>query len=177
MIMITLNCAQSCVCVPGSASLVFRSIPIPPSTFLLPSFPIRHTYSPSPSLIFRCHPHPHTNHQHPQESPIQDIRVPTHWLLPSNAFQESEWLRVTLHKWLDDEYCPEETNVEISRVAAQSYYKSLLEKQTDMGEILLKMARELESISYQESFHGAFSSANAAVDLIAQRIEDLYNST
>lgn len=76
-----------------------------------------------------------------------------------------------MHKWLDDEYCPEPTNVEISKIAAQSYYKALLEKQTDLGEILLKMAMELESISYQESFHGAFSSANAAVSLIAQRIE------
>lgn len=87
------------------------------------------------------------------------------------SVQESEWLRFTLHKWLDDEYCPEPTNVEISKVAAHSYYESLLEKRTDLGEILLKMASELESISYQESFHGAFSSANAAVNLIAQRIE------
>lgn len=87
------------------------------------------------------------------------------------SVQESEWLRVTLHKWLDDEYCPEDTNVEISKVASYSYYKCLIEKKTDLGEILLKMARELETISYQESFHGAFSSANAAVDLIAQRIE------
>lgn len=84
--------------------------------------------------------------------------------------QESEWLRVTLHKWLDDEYCPEPTNVEISNIAATTYYKSLVEKQTDLGEILLKMAVELESISYQESFHGAFSSANAAVNLIVQRM-------
>ncbi|KAL4384769.1 hypothetical protein GQ457_15G022250 [Hibiscus cannabinus] len=87
--------------------------------------------------------------------------------------QESEWLRVTLHKWLDDEDCPEETNVEIRNVAARSFDQSLLEEQTDVGEILLKMARELESISYQESFHGAFSSANAAVSLIIQRIEQL----
>jgi hypothetical protein len=47
----------------------------------------------------------------------------------------------------------------------------LLEKQTDLGVILLNMARNLESISYKESFHGAFSSANAAVNLIVQRIE------
>lgn len=90
---------------------------------------------------------------------------------PSDVVQESQWLKVTLHKWLDDEYCPEETNVEISKVAAQSYYESLLEKQTDLGVILLNMARNLESISYKESFHGAFSSANAAVNLIVQRIE------
>ncbi|XP_010247113.1 PREDICTED: uncharacterized protein LOC104590238 [Nelumbo nucifera] len=97
-----------------------------------------------------------------QQSLIQDLRVPEDWLLPSKALQESEWLRVTLHKWLDDEYCPEATNVEISKVAAQSYYESLVRKQSDLGEILLKMARDLQSISYQESFHGAFSSANAA---------------
>uniref|UniRef100_A0A803MSR2 Uncharacterized protein n=1 Tax=Chenopodium quinoa TaxID=63459 RepID=A0A803MSR2_CHEQI len=87
--------------------------------------------------------------------------------------KESEWLRVSLHKWLDDEYCPEPTNVDISRVAANSYYQSLLQKTTDLGEILLKMVRELESISYQESFHGAFSSANAAVNLIAERIDNV----
>lgn len=61
--------------------------------------------------------------------------------------------------------------MEISKVAAQSYYESLVGKRTDIGEILLNMAKDLESISYQESFHGAFSSANAAISLIVQRIE------
>lgn len=103
---------------------------------------------------------------------VQDLRVPSHWLIPSNALQESEWLKVVLHKWLDDEYCVEDTNVEISEVAARSYYESLVvRKEADLGIILLKMARDLESISYQESFHGAFSSANAAIQLISQRIE------
>ncbi|XP_027149472.1 uncharacterized protein LOC113749804 [Coffea eugenioides] len=81
----------------------------------------------------------------PEEDSVQHLRVPSSWLDPSQALEESEWLRVTLHKWLDDEYCPEETNIKISE--------------------------ELGSISYQESFHGAFSSANAAVDLIIQRIQ------
>ena len=71
---------------------------------------------------------------------------------------------------MDDEYCPEPTNVDISNVAARSYYKSLTENQTDLGDILLRMAMELETISFKESFHGAFSSANAAVNLILQRI-------
>lgn len=92
------------------------------------------------------------------------------WSICSASLQESEWLRITLHKWLDDEYCPEATNVEISKVAALSYYESLMAKETDLGEILLKMAVKLERISFQESFHGAFSSANAAVNLILQRI-------
>ncbi|XP_009587780.1 uncharacterized protein [Nicotiana tomentosiformis] len=105
------------------------------------------------------------------EQLIEDLRVPQQWLEPSKALEESEWLRTALNKWLDDEYCPEETNVEISKVAANSFYRSLLENKTDIGEILLKMAGDLESISYQESFHGAFSSANAAVSLIIQRLE------
>ncbi|KAJ4727589.1 Auxin response factor [Melia azedarach] len=119
---------------------------------------------------FSSNPRSNEDEQHP-ESQVEELIVPDHWLHPSKALEESEWLRVTLHKWLDDEYCPEPTNVEISEVAARSFYESLLDKQTDLGEILLKMARKLESISYQESFHGAFSSANAAVNLIAERIE------
>ncbi|XP_075642539.1 uncharacterized protein LOC142613907 isoform X1 [Castanea sativa] len=150
---------------------------------LHPIQPLKHSLT---VLKSQSHPNPLTNgyeDEEEEEDPdgqnaqVEDLRVPDHWLDPSKAlehlFQESEWLRITLHKWLDDEYCPEETNVEISKVAANSYYKSLLEKQTDLGEILLKMARELQSISYQESFHGAFSSANAAVNLIAQRIEQV----
>ncbi|CAN6969831.1 hypothetical protein IGI04_033067 [Brassica rapa subsp. trilocularis] len=105
------------------------------------------------------------------ESVVQTLKIPDEWLLPSKAIEESEWLRVTLHKWLDDEYCPEPTNVEISNVAAKSLYTSLLEKETDMGTILLKMAQDLTSISYQESFHGAFTSANAAINLIVERLE------
>ncbi|XP_062087196.1 uncharacterized protein LOC133794020 isoform X2 [Humulus lupulus] len=131
------------------------------------------------SLQFRTTQHQHSynalNSLSPSEgedldAQVEDLRVPDHWLLPSKALEESEWLRITLHKWLDDEYCPEPTNVEISKVASYCYYKCLIERQTDLGEILLKMARELETISYQESFHGAFSSANAAINLIAQRI-------
>ncbi|GMY16510.1 hypothetical protein FCV25MIE_11749 [Fagus crenata] len=140
-----------------------------------PIQPLKHSLT---VLSYQSHPNPLSNEEieedpDGQDAQVQDLRVPDHWLVPSKALEESEWLRVTLHKWLDDEYCPEETNVEISKVAANSYYKSLLEKQTDLGEILLKMARELESISYQESFHGAFSSANAAVNLICQRIEQI----
>lgn len=85
--------------------------------------------------------------------------------------QESEWLRASLKKWLDDEYCPEEANLEISKVAAQSYYESLTGKIDDVGEILMNMVKSLQSVSFQESFHGAFSSANAAVHLITLRME------
>ncbi|CAA0828559.1 Unknown protein [Striga hermonthica] len=124
-------------------------------------FPGKACYSSSPS---------ESNGGQDEQSTVQGLWVPSDWMEASRALEESEWLRVALQKWLDDEYCPEPTNIEISRVAAKSFYKSLIEKRADLGDILLKMAVELESISYQESFHGAFSSANAAVDLIVQRI-------
>ncbi|KAJ0975636.1 hypothetical protein J5N97_017601 [Dioscorea zingiberensis] len=114
--------------------------------------------------------------EEPSETVVEVLRVPDSWLLPSNALKESEWLRETLHKWLDDEYCPEPTNVEISKLAARSYYESLTEGQADLGEILLNMVRYLETISYQESFHGPFSSANAAVNLITQRMNSSFDS-
>ncbi|XP_019089108.1 PREDICTED: uncharacterized protein LOC104714974 [Camelina sativa] len=134
------------------------------------SFPV--TYAPKfPSLkLQRSQSSTHEGEEDP-ESFVQALTIPDEWLLPSRAIEESEWLRVTLHKWLDDEYCPEPTNVEISEVAAKSYYSSLLEKETDVGEILMKMAQDLTSISYKESFHGAFTSANAAINLIVDRVE------
>ncbi|MED6158906.1 hypothetical protein PIB30_037367 [Stylosanthes scabra] len=171
MTTLKLNSGQPMILFPN----VTRFISFSPSNLILShhhpplSLPtLHHIHTHSPTLVRSySHPIPESDDQ------VEDLRVPDHWLDPTMALQESEWLRVTLHKWLDDEYCPEETNVEISRVAAQSYYNSLLQKQTDLGEILLKMAIQLESISYKESFHGAFSSANAAVNLIAQRIEQI----
>ncbi|KAK8966254.1 hypothetical protein KSP40_PGU017787 [Platanthera guangdongensis] len=106
-----------------------------------------------------------------EEEADRSRRIPCSLYTPRVSPEESEWLRISLHKWLDEEYCPEPTNFEISRLAAQSYYESLASKETDLGEILLKMARRLETISFQESFHGPYSSANAAVHLITQRID------
>uniref|UniRef100_A0ACD5XN87 Uncharacterized protein n=1 Tax=Avena sativa TaxID=4498 RepID=A0ACD5XN87_AVESA len=109
-----------------------------------------------------------------QDNLVQELRVPDSWLTPAGAAQESEWLRETLHKWLDDEYCPEPANVDISNTAARSYQECLTAKQSDVGEILMKMVGDLQELSYQESFHGAFSAANAAVRLITQRMESSY---
>ncbi|NP_001358453.1 uncharacterized protein LOC100275988 [Zea mays] len=107
-----------------------------------------------------------------RDNRVQELRVPDSWLTPAGATQESEWLRETLRKWLDDEYCPEPANVDISSTAARSYRESLIAGQSDLGEILLRMVGDLDKLSYRESFHGPFSAANAAVRLIAQRMEE-----
>ncbi|XP_059067340.1 uncharacterized protein LOC131077049 isoform X2 [Cryptomeria japonica] len=63
---------------------------------------------------------------------VKDLRVPDEWMTPSTALQESEWLRIALHKWLDDEYCPEIANEEISKRCSRVYYHCLMEKQADI---------------------------------------------
>ncbi|XP_066360323.1 uncharacterized protein [Miscanthus floridulus] len=108
-----------------------------------------------------------------RDNRVQELRVPDSWLTPAGATQESEWLRETLHKWLDDEYCPEPANVDISSTAARSHRESLIAGQSNLGEILLKMVGDLDKLSYRESFHGPFSAANAVVRLITQRMESL----
>eukprot|EP00250_Pteridium_aquilinum_P008111 c17681_g1_i1 orf=413-964(-) len=110
----------------------------------------------------------------PQQTPfLEDILIPPSWTSADAAAQESEWLRITLCQWLDDEYCPEPANDEISRRCSRVYYYCLLEKQVDMGDILMQMVRDLETFSFKESFHGPFSSANAAADLIVKKIRSL----
>ncbi|GJV89337.1 hypothetical protein Tco_1533275 [Tanacetum coccineum] len=86
-----------------------------------------------------------SNSEDEVEGTVEEVMIPKEWMNPSKA-AESMFLK------------------------ARSYYKSLTENQTDLGDILLRMAMELETISFKESFHGAFSSANAAVNLILQRI-------
>ncbi|MCO5548647.1 hypothetical protein L7F22_002106 [Adiantum nelumboides] len=104
---------------------------------------------------------------------VEDLLIPSSWTSAGTAAEEAEWLRINLHQWLDDEYCPEPANNEISRRCSRVYYYCLLEKQRDMGDILMQMVRDLETFSFKESFHGAFSSANAAIDLITKKIRSI----
>jgi len=108
---------------------------------------------------------------------LRDLQVPEAWAEPSVALQEAEWLRGALHQWLDDEYCPEPANVEISQRCSKVYYYCLMEQQLDIGDILMQMVRYLETFSFKESFHGAFSSANAAIALITKRMEETQPKT
>ncbi|XP_042513868.1 uncharacterized protein LOC122088620 [Macadamia integrifolia] len=173
MMMVSLASSSFLPCFKSNILMMVRAPAIDPPFYSRPlrpsKWPLRNTSILRPTS--RLNSQSLDSEEEDQQASVQDLRVPEEWLVPSKALQESEWLRVTLHKWLDDEYCPEATNIEISKVAAQSFYESLVGRQADLGEILLKMARDLQSISYQESFHGAFSSANAAVHLIASRME------
>nr|ACG31299.1 hypothetical protein [Zea mays] len=147
---------------PASKAHLFLALPNNPTRFLA-SASVRVAYPPRWPLRAA---------DGERDNRVQELRVPDSWLTPAGATQESEWLRETLRKWLDDEYCPEPANVDISSTAARSYRESLIARQSDLGEILLRMVGDLDKLSYRESFHGPFSAANAAVRLIAQRMEE-----
>ncbi|XP_024533967.1 uncharacterized protein LOC112347420 [Selaginella moellendorffii] len=105
------------------------------------------------------------------EEGVEDLMLPVEWSTASAAAEESQWLRENLHAWLDNEYCPEPANAEISDRCATVYYRCLIEKELDAGNILMRIVENLESFSFKESFHGAFSSANAAIQLILTRVK------
>ncbi|GJP33205.1 hypothetical protein CLOM_g17761 [Closterium sp. NIES-68] len=102
-------------------------------------------------------------------SGVDDLQVPATWTSPEVAQREAEWLRESLKAWLDNEYCPEPANVGISDRCAKVYYRCLVNQEREIAQILMQMVYDLESFSFKESFHGPFSSANAAVALISDR--------
>jgi hypothetical protein len=66
-----------------------------------------------------------------------------------HTVQESEWLRVALKQWLDDEYCPEPANEDISSRCGKVYYRCLLEGVDDIGDILIEfVSRENQKASF-----------------------------
>ncbi|CAK9251550.1 unnamed protein product [Sphagnum jensenii] len=153
---------------------------VPPPILTNPTPPTTSPYRPqdlhqniTSQLRTRTHCSSSSGFPESDEPYLQDLRVPLEWVTSPAAAHEAEWLRGALQQWLDDEYCPEPANEEISRRCAQVYYYCLMEKQMDIGDILMQMVRDLETFSFKESFHGAFSSANAAIALITKRIGTL----
>eukprot|EP00898_Chlorokybus_atmophyticus_P009016 jgi/Chlat1/9115/Chrsp97S09278 len=115
-------------------------------------------------------------------SSSEDIQAVEDVLLPAQVTEaavnaEAEWLRAALQQWLDNEYCPEPANIEIAKRCARVYRYCLFEDQRDAGEVLLAMVRDLETMSFKESFHSAFTSANAAVALLIKRMGERESSS
>eukprot|EP00271_Cylindrocystis_brebissonii_P011712 TRINITY_DN29632_c0_g1_i1.p1 TRINITY_DN29632_c0_g1~~TRINITY_DN29632_c0_g1_i1.p1 ORF type:complete len:209 (-),score=18.64 TRINITY_DN29632_c0_g1_i1:413-1039(-) len=110
-------------------------------------------------------------------SAVERLCVPEVWTSPEVASQEAEWLQSRLEQWLDDEFCPEAANKEISRRCAAVFQRCLREGITDCSDILLQMIRDLETFSFKDSFHGSFSSANAAINLVIERVQAMEEAT
>ena len=95
-------------------------------------------------------------------TPIPPITLPP----IQNHHQEGEWLKQTLHKWLDEEFIPEEINLEIANRASQIFVRQRLEGENDLGSLVIAIITEMQSFDFTQSFYGEFAIANAVSDLI-----------
>ncbi|MEC4806049.1 MAG: hypothetical protein SAJ12_08815 [Jaaginema sp. PMC 1079.18] len=80
--------------------------------------------------------------------------------------REGEWLRKTLHAWLDREFLPEAINGKIAQRAAQIFVRQRLEGENDLGALVIAIVTEMQAFDFSRSFYSEFAIANATSDLI-----------
>ncbi|WP_072621585.1 hypothetical protein [Spirulina major] len=83
-----------------------------------------------------------------------------------DADQERQWLKTTLHHWLNTEFLPELVNEKIADRAAQIYARQRLEGENDLGALVIALVTELQAFDFSQSFYSEFAIANAVSDLI-----------
>lgn len=98
----------------------------------------------------------------PMAEPISPITLPP----AQNAAQEGEWLRQTLHGWLDREFIPEAVNGEIAQRAAQVFVRQRMEGENDVGSLVIAILTEMQAFDFSKSFYSEFAIANAVSDLL-----------
>jgi hypothetical protein len=95
-------------------------------------------------------------------TPIPPITLPP----IQNPPQEQEWLRVALHRWLNEEFIPETVNETIAERASQIFLRQRLEGENDLGSLVIAIVTEMQAFDFRESFYSEFAIANAVSDLI-----------
>lgn len=94
--------------------------------------------------------------------PIAPVTLPA----PTDPRQEGIWLRQALHRWLDEEFPPEEVNGAIAERAAQVFVRQRMEGENDLGSLVMAILMEMQGFDFSESFYGEFAIANAVSDLL-----------
>ncbi|NEQ39388.1 MAG: hypothetical protein F6K40_25290 [Okeania sp. SIO3I5] len=94
--------------------------------------------------------------------PIQAITLPT----AENAQSEGQWLKASLHTWLDQEFIPEKVNEDIANKAAQIFVRQRMEGENDLGSLVIAIVTEMQAFDFSQSFYGEFAIANAVSDLL-----------
>lgn len=94
--------------------------------------------------------------------PIKPITLPP----AQNPTEEGEWLKQSLHKWLDGEYIPEAINQLIAERATQIFVRQRMEGENDLGSLVIAIVTEMKSFDFSKSFYGEFAIANAISDLL-----------
>ncbi|MGB3571035.1 MAG: hypothetical protein WA783_08225 [Phormidesmis sp.] len=94
--------------------------------------------------------------------PIGSIELPP----PEDAVQEGEWLKSTLHKWLDEEFLPEIINEHIAARASQVFVRQRIEGENNLNALVLAVLTEMQGYDFSRSFYSEFAIANAVGDLL-----------
>lgn len=94
--------------------------------------------------------------------PIPPITLPS----IQNPDKEEQWLKKSLHTWLDEEFIPEMINEKIAQRAAQIFVRQRLEGENDLGSLVIAIITEMQNFDFSRSFYSEFAIANAVSDLI-----------
>lgn len=98
--------------------------------------------------------------------PIPPITLPP----AQSPQQEADWLRTTLHQWLDQEFIPEPVNQQIAQRAAQVYLRQRMEGENDLGALTIAILTEMQGFDFSKSFFSEFAIANAVSDLLLKSL-------
>jgi hypothetical protein len=98
--------------------------------------------------------------------PIPSVTLPP----AQNPQQEGEWLRLSLLRWLDEEFLPEVVNQKIAERAAQIFVRQRMEGEDDLGSLVIAIVTEMQSFDFSKSFYGEFAIANAVSDLLLESL-------
>lgn len=94
--------------------------------------------------------------------PIHPITLPP----IQDPDKEQEWLKKSLHTWLDAEFLPEVVNETIAIRASQIFVRQRLEGENDLGSLVIAIVTEMQTFDFSRSFYSEFAIANAVSDLI-----------
>ncbi|MDJ0733076.1 MAG: hypothetical protein QNJ47_03160 [Nostocaceae cyanobacterium] len=94
--------------------------------------------------------------------PIPPITLPS----SVNPEQEGQWLKQSLHTWLDKEFIPETVNQTIAERASQIFVRQRMEGENDLGSLVIAIVTEMQAFDFSKSFYGEFAIANAVSDLL-----------
>jgi hypothetical protein len=97
-----------------------------------------------------------------EAQPIPPITLPP----IKNPIKEKQWLKESLHQWLDREFIPEAINETIAIRASEIFVRQRMEGENDLGSLVIAIVTEMASFDFSRSFYGEFAIANAVSDLI-----------
>lgn len=83
--------------------------------------------------------------------------------------EEAAWLAGMVRCWLDEEWTPLDVHADVGRATGEAYAQLRRQGQSEAGDILLGLGRELLAFNFRETFVSGFDVANKSVELLMLR--------